>query len=64
MKFSYGIGSNFITGVPPEFEDLWTLRLCMNPKFNNPSCHISKQGYTRANLADQVRNQTAIQMRE
>jgi hypothetical protein len=45
MRFHHGVGSNFITGAPPKFEDLLTLRLCMNPKFNNPNCHISKQGF-------------------
>jgi hypothetical protein len=29
MQYRYGVGSNFITGAPPEFEDLLTLRLCM-----------------------------------
>ncbi len=32
MQFCYGVGSNFITSAPPEFEDLLTLQLCMNPK--------------------------------
>jgi hypothetical protein len=45
IGFHYRAGSNFITGAPPEFEDLLTLRLCMNPKFNNSNCHISKQGF-------------------
>ncbi len=63
MQFCYGVGSNFITGAPPEFEDLLTLQLCMNPKFNNPNCHISKQGFKQVNLPDQVHNETAIRMR-
>jgi hypothetical protein len=42
MRYCYGVGSNFITGVPPEFEDLLTLRFCMKPKFNDPNCVISK----------------------
>ncbi len=63
MQFRYGAGSNFITGAPPEFEDLLTLRLCMNPKFNNSNCHISKPGFKQVNLPDQVRNETAICMR-
>ncbi len=46
MRYCYGVGSNFITGVPPEFEDLLTLRLCMKPKYNDPNCVISKQGFT------------------
>ncbi len=29
-----------------EFEDLLTLQLCMKPKFNDPKCVISKQGFT------------------
>ncbi len=45
MRFRYGVGSNFITSVPPEFEDFLTLGLRMNPKFNDPNCHISKQGF-------------------
>ncbi len=45
MQFCYSVGSNFITGAPPEFEDLLTLRLCINPKFNNQNCHISRQGF-------------------
>jgi hypothetical protein len=63
MQFHYRVGSNFITGAPPKFEDLLTLQLCMNPKFNDPNCHISKQGYKRVNLPDQVCNETAIRMR-
>ena len=35
----------------------------MNPKFNNPNCHISTQGFKQANLPDQVHNETAIRMR-
>ncbi len=31
MQYCYGVGSNFIMGAPPEFEDLVTLRLCMKP---------------------------------
>jgi hypothetical protein len=46
MQYCYGVGSNFITGAPPEFEDLLTLQLCMKPKLNDPKCVISKQGFT------------------
>jgi hypothetical protein len=46
MQYCYGVGSNFITGAPPEFEDLLTLRLCMKPKYNYPNCDVSKQGFT------------------
>jgi hypothetical protein len=46
MQFHYGVGSNFISGSPPEFKDLLKLRLCMNSNFNSPNCHISKQGFT------------------
>jgi hypothetical protein len=45
MQFCYGAGSNFITGAPPKFDDFLTLQLCINPKFNNSNCHISKQGF-------------------
>ncbi len=27
MRFCYGVGSNFITSAPPEFEDLLCLRM-------------------------------------
>ncbi len=50
MQYPYGVGSNFITGAPPEFEDLLTLRLCMKPKYNDPNCVILKQGFTRSDL--------------
>ncbi len=40
MQYRYGVGSNFITGAPPEFEDLVTLILCMKPKYNDPNCVI------------------------
>jgi hypothetical protein len=63
MQFCHGVGSNFITGAPPKFENLLTLRLFMNPKFNNLNYHISKQGFKQVNLTDQVRNETAIRMR-
>ena len=63
MRFRYGIGSNFITGAPPKFEDLLTLRLCMNPKLNDPNCQISKQDFKRIDLPDHVRNDTAIRLR-
>jgi hypothetical protein len=62
MQYCYGVGSNFITGVPPEFEDFLTLRLCMKPKFNDPKCVISKQGFTRSDLSAQIRNETSIRM--
>jgi hypothetical protein len=42
MQYCDGVGSNFITGAPPEFEDLLMLRLCMKPKYNDPKCVISK----------------------
>ncbi len=60
MQLCYGVGSNFITGAPPKFEDLMTLRLCMNPKLNDPSCQISKQSFQRNDLPDHVRYDTAI----
>jgi hypothetical protein len=46
MQYCYGAGSNFITGAPPEFEDLLTLRLSMKPKYNDPICVTSKQAFT------------------
>jgi hypothetical protein len=46
MQYPYNVGSNFINGAPPEFEDLLTLRLCMKPKCNDPKCMILKQGFT------------------
>ncbi len=46
MQYHYGVGSKFITGAPPEFEDLLMLRLCMKPKYNDPNCVILKQGFT------------------
>ncbi len=63
MQYCYGVGSDFITGVPPEFEDLLTLRLCMKPKYNDPNCAISKLGFTQSDLSDQIRNETSIRMR-
>jgi hypothetical protein len=63
MQFCYRAGSNFITGAPLEFEDLLTLRLYMNPKFNDLNCHISNQAFKQVNLHDQVRHETAIRMR-
>jgi hypothetical protein len=50
MQYRYGVGSNFITGAPPEFEDLLTLQFCMKPKFNDPKCVVSKQGFTQSDL--------------
>ncbi len=63
MQYCYGVGSNFIMGAPPEFEDLLMLRLCMKPKYNDPNCAISKQGFTRSDLPDSILNQTSIRMR-
>jgi hypothetical protein len=62
MQYCYGVGSNFITGVPPEFEDLLTLRLCMKPKYNDQNCLISKQGFTRSDLPNPICNETSICM--
>jgi hypothetical protein len=42
MQYCYGVGSNFITGAPPEFEDLLILPFCMKSKFNDPKCVILK----------------------
>ncbi len=63
MQYCYGVGSNFITGASPEFEDLLTLRLCMKPKYNDPNCAISKRGFTRSDLPDSIRYETSIRMR-
>ncbi len=61
-RYRYGVGSNFITGVPPEFEDLLTLRLCMKPKYNDPNCVISKQGFTQSDLPDPICYENFIRM--
>jgi hypothetical protein len=53
MQYCYGVSSNFITGAPPEFEDLLTLQLCKKPKFNDPKCVILKQGFTQSDLPAQ-----------
>ncbi len=64
MQYCYGVGSNFITGAPPEFEDLLMLRFCMKPKYNDPlddpNCVISKQGFTQSDLPDPICNKTSI----
>ncbi len=63
MQYCYGVGSNFITGAPPEFEDLLILPFCMKSKFNDPKCVILKWGFTQSDLPDQIRNETSIHMR-
>jgi hypothetical protein len=63
MQYCYGVGSNFIMGAPPEFEDLPTLRLCMKPTYNDPNYVILKQGFTQSDLLDSIRNKTSIRMR-
>ncbi len=62
MQYRYGFGSNIITGAPPEFEDLLTLRLCMKPKYNDPNCDILKQGFSQSDLPDPMHNETSIRM--
>ncbi len=62
MQYPYGDGSNVITGAPPEFEDLLTLRFCMKPNYNDPKCVISKRGFTQSDLPDPIRNKTSIRM--
>ncbi len=62
MQYRYGVGSNFITGAPPDFEDLLTLRLCMKPKYNDPNCVKFKQGFTQSDLPDPICNKTSIHM--
>ncbi len=54
MRYLYGVGSNFITGAPPEFEYLLTLRLCMKPKYNDPNCVILKWGFIQSDLPDPI----------
>jgi hypothetical protein len=34
----------------------------MKPKFNDPKCVISKQGFTQSDPPDQIRNETSIRM--
>jgi hypothetical protein len=63
VRYCYGVGSNFLTGAPGEFEDLMTLRLCLNPKFNRSFCYISEKGFTRDDLPYHIRNDTAIGIR-
>jgi hypothetical protein len=62
MQYRYGVGSNFITGAPPEFEDLLMLRLCIKPKYNDPNCVILKQGFARSDLPNPIHNKTSIRM--
>ncbi len=38
-------------------------RLCMKPKYNDPNCAISKQGFTQSDLPNSIRNKTSIRMR-
>jgi hypothetical protein len=63
MRYCYGVGSNFITGAPPEFEVFLTLRFCTKPKYNDPNCNILKQGFTQSDLLDPIHNETSIHMR-
>ncbi len=47
VRYRYSVGSNFITGAPPEFEDLLTLRLCMKPKIQwTKLCYIETRFHT------------------
>ncbi len=62
MRYRYGVGSNFITGAPPEFEDLPMLRLYMKPKYNYPNGVILKLGFTQSDLPDPICNNTSICM--
>ena len=63
MRYRYGVGSNFLTGAPGEFEVLMTLRLCLKPKFNCPNYFISQEEFTRDDLPDQFCDDTAILIR-
>ncbi len=63
MRYCYGVGSNFITGARPEFEDLLTLRVCMKPKYNDPNYVIIKQGFKQSDLPNPICNITSIRMR-
>ncbi len=62
MWYCYGVGSNFITGAPPEFEDLLTLQLCIKPKYNDPICVILKQGFTQSDIPNPIHNKISIRM--
>ncbi len=62
MQYHYGVGSNFITGTPPEFEDLLRLRLCTKPEYNDPNCDLSKRGFTQSDLPNPIHNKTSIRM--
>ncbi len=35
----------------------------MKPKYNDPNYDVSKQGFTRSDLPDPIRNKTSIRMR-
>jgi hypothetical protein len=35
----------------------------MKPKYNDPNCDVLKQGFTRSDLPDPIRNETSIRMR-
>ena len=53
MRLRYGIGSYFLTGAPPEFEDLTVLRLAslrQEQTWNNPACTLQCSGATRNDL--------------
>ncbi|CAN0120187.1 unnamed protein product [Lampetra fluviatilis] len=55
MHLRYGIGSHFLTGSPPEFEDLSILRLAImrdTCQWNNDNCPLQRTGFMRADLPD------------
>jgi hypothetical protein len=62
MQYCYGVGSNFITGASPEFEDIIMLRFCKKPKYNDPNCVISKWCFTQSDLPNPICNKNSIRM--
>jgi hypothetical protein len=62
MRLRYSAATMFHTGAPPEFENLYVLRVCLIKQFNDKKCPISKTGFTRDDLPEEVLHDTGIRM--
>ena len=62
MRYRYGISSHFLTGAPPEFEDLMTLRLSLITKWNDLECTLSNGNFKRSDLPKEIITDTGKRM--
>ena len=66
LGYRFGFPMYFMTGAPPEFEDLLSLRVALLEEegcWNCSDCKLSEAGFSREDLPDDIKHSTSNRLR-